>query len=77
MTLLLRWLAALTLAALTGKMISKLKLPSILGWLIIGMVFGPHALGIVSQNVLDASWYKVIIMWMQCAFGLMLGTELV
>lgn len=54
MTLLLRWLAALTLAALTGKMISKLKLPSILGWLIIGMVFGPHALGIVSQNVLDA-----------------------
>lgn len=41
------------------------------------MFLGPHALGIISQKVLDASWYKVIIMWMQCAFGLMLGTELV
>lgn len=77
MMLILRWLTVLTLAALAGKMISRLKLPSILGWLIIGMFFGPHALGIVSQNVLDSSWYKVIIIWMQCAFGLMLGTELV
>lgn len=75
--LVLRWLAVLILAALAGKLISKLKLPSILGWLIIGMFLGPHALGIISQKVLDASWYKVIIMWMQCAFGLMLGTELV
>lgn len=77
MMLLLRWLAVLALAALAGKLISKLRLPSILGWLIIGMFFGPHALEIISQEVLDASWYKVIIMWMQCAFGLMLGTELV
>ena len=75
--LLLRWLAVLILAALAGKLISKLKLPSIGGWLIIGMFFGPHALGIVSWDVLDAAWYKAVIMWMQCAFGLMLGTELV
>ena len=77
MMLLLRWLAVLALAALTGKLISTLRLPSILGWLIIGMFFGPHTLKIISQEVLDTSWYKVIIMWMQCAFGLMLGTELV
>ena len=67
----------LVLAALAGWLISKFKLPSILGWLIIGMVFGPHALGIISQEVLDVEWYKAVIMWMQCAFGLMLGTELV
>lgn len=77
MILLLRWLAVLILAALAGKLISKLKLPSILGWLIIGMFFGPHALNIISYEVLDTVWYKTIIMWMQCAFGLMLGTELV
>lgn len=75
--LFLRWAAVLVLAALAGWLISKLKLPSILGWLIIGMVFGPHALGIISQEVLDVEWYKAVIMWMQCAFGLMLGTELV
>ena len=77
MILLLRWLAVLILAALAGKLISKLILPSILGWLIIGMFFGPHALNIISYEVLDTVWYKTIIMWMQCAFGLMLGTELV
>lgn len=74
---LLRWLAVLALAALAGKLVSKIKLPSILGWLIIGIFFGPHALDLLSQDVLDAEWYKTVIMWMQCAFGLMLGTELV
>lgn len=74
---LLQWLMVLVLAALAGRLISKIKLPSILGWLITGMLFGPHALGLMPQPILDAVWYKTIIMWMQCAFGLMLGTELV
>lgn len=52
-------------------------MPSILGWLIVGMLFGPHAIGLMPQEVMNASWYKITIMWMQCAFGLMLGTELV
>ena len=67
----------LILAAFAGKLISKIKLPSILGWLIVGMIFGPHAVGLMPQELLDAQWYKIIIMWMQSAFGLMLGTELV
>lgn len=29
------------------------------------------------QTLMDADWYKIIITWMQCAFGLMLGTELI
>lgn len=74
---LLQWFAVLALAALAGRLVSKLKLPSILGWLIVGMFFGPHALNLMPQGVLDAVWYKTVIMWMQCAFGLMLGTELV
>lgn len=41
------------------------------------MILGPHALGLLPQSVVDTEWYQVIIMWMQCAFGLMLGTELV
>ena len=73
----LRWFLILILAAFAGKLISKIKLPSILGWLIVGMIFGPHAVGLMPQELLDAQWYKIIIMWMQCAFGLMLGTELV
>ena len=41
-----------------GKLVSKLKLPAILGWLLTGMVLGPHALGLVDQALLDAEWYN-------------------
>lgn len=76
MMLVFQWLLVLAAAFIAGKLISKIKLPSILGWLIVGMLLGPHAAGLMPQAVLDAEWYKTIIMWMQCAFGLMLGTEL-
>lgn len=72
-----RWLAVLVLAFVAGKLMTKIKMPSILGWLVVGMLFGPHALGLLPQSVLDAAWYKTIIMWMQCAFGVMLGSELI
>lgn len=73
----LRWIIVLAIAFLAGKLMSKIKMPSILGWLIIGMLFGPHALKLMPQSVLTADWYKTIIMWMQCAFGVMLGSELI
>lgn len=52
-------------------------MPAILGWLIAGMLLGPCAAELLPQTVLDAAGYKTVITWMQCAFGLMLGTELV
>ena len=73
----LRWLAVLVLAFASGKLITKIKMPSILGWLIVGMLFGPHALRLLPQDVLTAGWYQTIVMWMQCGFGVMLGTELI
>ena len=73
----LRWLAVLVLAFTAGKLITKIKMPSILGWLIVGMLFGPHALRLLPQDVLTAGWYQTIVMWMQCGFGVMLGTELI
>ncbi|MGN1090708.1 MAG: cation:proton antiporter [Huintestinicola sp.] len=75
--LFLRWLCVLVTAFIAGKLISKLKMPSILGWLITGMILGPHAVGLMPGEVIDSQWYKLIITWMQCAFGLMLGTELI
>lgn len=71
------WILGLAVAWLTGRLITRLKMPAILGWLIAGMLLGPHALGLLPQSMLDAAWYKLTITWMQCAFGLMLGTELV
>lgn len=74
---LLGWLITLVLAFAAGKLMTKIKMPSILGWLIVGMLFGPHTIKLMPQRILDAGWYKIILMWMQCAFGVMLGTELI
>ena len=63
----LRWVITLAVAFITGKLMSKIKMPSILGWLIVGMLFGPHAIDLMPQEILDTGWYKIIIMWMQCA----------
>ena len=73
----LRWILTLILAVLAGKAMQKLKMPAILGWLIAGMALGPHALNLLPQKLLDTTLYQTIIIWMQCSFGLMLGTELV
>lgn len=75
--LLLRWTATAVLAFLCGKLISKIKLPSILGWLLAGMILGPHALNLMPQVLIDAEWYETIIHVLECAVGLMIGTELV
>lgn len=75
--LFVRLLAAIVLAFFAGKLISKIKLPSILGWLIAGMILGPHALSLVDRQILDAQWYQTMVHILECAVGLMIGTELV
>lgn len=73
----LRFLITIIIAYLVGKLVSKVKLPSILGWLITGMVLGPHAFSVLNQNVLNSEWYKILIPILECTVGLMIGTELV
>lgn len=73
----LRLLAAVAAAFLAGKLVSKLKLPGILGWLIAGMVLGPYALSLVDRTVLDARWYSTLMHVLECTTGLLMGTELV
>lgn len=58
----LRWIVVLAIAFVAGKLMAKIKMPSILGWLIVGMILGPHAVKLMPQVVLNAEWYKTIIM---------------
>lgn len=44
MEYLFRWILVLAIAFVAGKLMTKIKMPSILGWLIVGIIFGPHAL---------------------------------
>ena len=68
---------AIGIAFVAGKLISKLKLPSILGWLIAGMCIGPHALNLLNGSVLDSTWFDVSESVLECVFGLMIGTEMI
>lgn len=72
-----RLLLAIAIAFVCGKLVSKLNLPSILGWLIAGMVLGPHAVNLLSDSLLNAGWYTVTESILECTVGLMIGTELI
>ncbi len=60
-TNILRIFAIICVAIVTGKLISKIKLPSILGWLVTGIVFGPYLVEVVTFDMIDSLCYKVFI----------------
>lgn len=73
----LRVLAIICVAFVCGKLVSKVRLPSILGWLIAGIVFGPYLAGVVTSDITNALWYKVLIKFFECFAGVMIGREIV
>ena len=64
----LRIFAITCVALICGKLVSKLKLPAILGWLIAGIVFGPYLAEVVTLGLTfkmfskykDIYHYKII-----------------
>ncbi|MFQ7078085.1 MAG: cation:proton antiporter [Christensenellaceae bacterium] len=60
-----------------GKLVSKIRLPAILGWLIAGVVFGPYLTNIVTLEIMDALWYKITIKIFECFAGVMIGREII
>lgn len=73
----LRFILVVFVAFIVGKLVAKIKLPSILGWLLTGMILGPHAFGLINDVILESMWYETIVRILECAVGLMIGTELV
>lgn len=73
----LRLFAVFCVALIVGKLVSKLRLPAILGWLIAGVVFGPYLTNIVTLEIMDALWYKITIKIFECFAGVMIGREII
>ena len=73
----LRLLATIAVAFCVGKLVAKLHLPAILGWLITGMALGPHALGLMNDAVMDSAWFTTTESLLESVVGLMIGTELI
>lgn len=74
---LFRIFAMICTAFVCGKIVSRIKLPAILGWLIAGIVFGPYLAGIVTMDIMDSLWYKIIIKFFECFAGVMIGREII
>ena len=74
---LLRIFAIVSVAFICGKLISKLKTPAILGWLIAGIVFGPYLAEVVTLETTSSVWYKIFIKVFECFAGVMIGREII
>ncbi|MGI5893875.1 MAG: cation:proton antiporter [Candidatus Merdivicinus sp.] len=72
-----RLLLVVVLAFGAGKLASMFKMPAVLGFLIAGMALGPNAIGLLTQEMLDAPVYDTLISFLECGMGLMLGSEMV
>lgn len=65
------------IAFLMGKLVSKIQLPAILGWLITGMIIGPHAFNWMSQSMMDAGWFHILCNIGEILVGMLIGNELI
>ena len=74
---LLRVAAIICTAVFCGKLVSKFRLPAILGWLIGGIIFGPYLAEVVTLEITETLWYKVMIKFFECFAGVMIGREIV
>lgn len=77
MIVFIKFILAFMIAVVIGQLVSKIKLPAILGWLLAGMILGPHAFHLLSQDMLNIPFYETIVHMLECCVGLMIGTELV
>ena len=73
----LRLLVSMAIAYFVGRLVARIGLPSILGWLLTGIVIGPYAFGLLDASVLESAWFTTTEKLLECLFGLMIGTELV
>ncbi|MDI9624474.1 MAG: cation:proton antiporter [Methanothermobacter sp.] len=62
------------LGLLLGRIFEKIKLPGLLGILLLGMLLGPHGLNLISKNILaisgDLRIIALIIILLRAGFGI-------
>lgn len=73
----LKVFSIICIALVLGKIVAKVKLPAILGWLLAGIIFGPYLVGIVSLDIINELWFKITIKCFECLAGVMIGREII
>ncbi len=72
-----RVIATVAIAIVAGKLVAKLKLPAILGWLVTGIVLGPYALNLMSNDILKSESYYILSKLLECSVGIMFAKDLI
>jgi Kef-type K+ transport system membrane component KefB len=55
-------IAIILLSYLGGELVGRLKLPKVIGYLLIGMIIGPYALELVDPDAFNSAIYKIILL---------------
>lgn len=63
-------------ALIIGKLFEKMRLPSILGWLVTGVIMGPYSVGLVGFDTIESDWYVIFEKFFECFAGVMIGREI-
>lgn len=77
LTEILRFFAIICVAVIVGKLVAKIKLPAILGWLVTGIVFGPYLAQVVTLEITQKIWFEITIRFFECFAGVMIGREII
>lgn len=72
----IQFLIAIGIAYVGGKLIQKLSLPAILGWLITGIIIGPNVVNVLTNDIMSTNWYTLLIPIVNIIVGIMLGSNL-
>jgi Kef-type K+ transport system membrane component KefB len=54
--------AVIVVGYLAGELIGKLKLPKVLGYLVVGMVVGPYALNLVRPDIFSTNLFELALL---------------
>lgn len=69
----LRILVSFLIAVLIGMVFKKLKLPTVLGWLLTGLLLSPFALGLMPPGLENSEGYKLFLNFIKFGVGATLG----
>lgn len=74
--MIIRLLSAMVIAYASGKLMERIHLPAILGWLCAGILLGPNAFGVLTSSMMETPIYESEMHVMECFVGVMIGEEL-
>lgn len=70
-------LCVIIIAIIFGKLFQKIRLPSVLGWLLVGIIFGPYAISLLTTEIIAHNYiYEYGLAVAEIYIGIFIGIEI-